>query len=291
MSGGGNARIRLAEYSVDVFLRAAMGSLNLFPYDRRVPLAGSLMSSSIGPLVGIKGRIKSNLDLVLPELPQSEKKRICTGCLDNFGRLYAELFSADQFKSKAVSWIPEGDGLETLEDAARLKKPVVLIGAHFGNYEAARASLIERGISVGGLYRPMNNRFFNRRYVAAMQRLGQSVFPKGRRGLKNLMDYIRSGGIAIILNDQHASNGEEFQFLGRSAKTSIDPAKIAIRCGAHFIPFYGIRKSNGVDFKVCFEEPIIGEDPVAMTRSYNESLERRIREHPEQWFWIHRRWK
>lgn len=291
MSGGGNARIRLAEYSVDVFLRAAMGSLNIFPYERRVLLAGSLMSSSIGPMAGIGSRIKSNLDLVLPELSQSEKKRICRGCLDNFGRLYAELFSAEQFKSRAAGWIPEGDGLETLEDAARLKKPVVLIGAHFGNYEAARASLIERGISVGGLYRPMNNRFFNRRYVAAMQRLGRSVFPKGRRGLKNLMDYIRSGGIAIILNDQHASNGVDFQFLGHSAKTSIDPAKIAVRCGAHFIPFYGIRKSNGVDFKVCFEAPIIGEDPVAMTRSYNESLERRIREHPEQWFWIHRRWK
>lgn len=291
MSDGGNARIRLAEYSVDVFLRAAMGSLKLFPYERRVLLAGFLMSSSIGPMVGIGSRIKSNLDLVLPDLSQSEKKRICTGCLDNFGRLYAELFSADQFKSRATEWIPEGDGLETLEDAARLKEPVVLIGAHFGNYEAARASLIERGISVGGLYRPMNNRFFNRRYVAAMKRLGQSVFPKGRRGLKNLMDYIRSGGIAIILNDQHASNGVEFQFLGHSAKTSIDPAKIAIRCGAHFIPFYGIRKSNGLDFKVCFEKPIDGEDPVAMTRSYNESLERRIREHPEQWFWIHRRWK
>ena len=291
MNGGGDARLRLTEYSVDVFLRAAMGSLKLFPYERRVPMAGALMSSSVGPLVGFGSRIKSNLDFVLPELSQSERKRIYTGCLDNFGRLYAELFSTDQFKSRAVNWIPEGDGLDALEDAARSKRPVVLIGAHFGNYEAARASLIGRGISVGGLYRPMNNRFFNRRYVAAMKRLGQSVFPKGRGGLKNLMGYIRSGGIAIILNDQYALDGAEFQFLGHSAKTSIDPARIAIGCGAHFIPFYGIRKSNGVDFKVCFEEPIKAGDPVAMTRSYNESLERRIREHPEQWFWIHRRWK
>lgn len=291
MNGDADTKIRLAEYSADAFLRVAMGSLSLFPYERRVPMAGALMSSSVGPLVGFGSRIKSNLDFVLPELSQSERKRIYKGCLDNFGRLYAELFSPDQFKSRAVNWIPEGDGLDTLESAARLKTPVILIGAHFGNYEAARASLIGSGISVGGLYRPMNNRFFNRRYVEAMKRLGQSVFPKGRRGLKGLMSYIRSGGIAVILNDQYALDGVEFRFMGQTAKTSVDPAKIAMRCGAHFIPFYGIRKSNGVDFKVCFEKPIEAGDPVAMTRSYNESLERRIREHPEQWFWIHRRWK
>ncbi len=66
---------------------------------------------------------------------------------------------------------------------------------------------------------------------------------------------------------------------------------MALKYDALLVPFYGIRNADGFGFSVVVEAPIPPSDPLTMTQAANDSLERRITENPDQWFWIHRRWK
>ncbi len=291
MSGKASASGNLSDFAVDALLRICWGSLRILPYELRTAASGRITSGLVAPLAGYRRRALENLAFAMPELSAEERERICKGCLDNFGRLFAETSSPDEFVARAACWKPEGEGVEAVQAAAREGRPVVLVGGHFGNYEAARAVLIRRGLTVGGLYRPMNNRFFNRRYVRRMERIGEPVYPKSVSGTKQLMQYLESGGIAVILNDQHAGEGMAVPFLGRPARTSLSPAKLALKYGAPLIPFFAVRRGGGLDFEIHFESPIPTADPETMTLAFSERLERRVRKRPEQWFWIHRRWK
>ena len=291
MSGKAPASGDLPDFAVDALLRICWGSLLILPYELRVAASGRITSGLVAPVARYRRRALDNLAFAMPELSAEERERICKGCLDNFGRLFAETSSPGAFMARAARWKPEGDGMEAIEAAAQEGRPLVLVGGHFGNYEAARAVLIRRGLMVGGLYRPMNNRFFNRRYVRQMERIGEPVYPKSVSGTKQLVRYLDSGGIAVILNDQHAGEGMATPFLGRPAKTSLAPAKFALKYEAPLIPFFAARRGGGLDFDVHFERPIPAADPETMTLAFNERLEKRVRKHPEQWFWIHRRWK
>ena len=71
----------------------------------------------------------------------------------------------------------------------------------------------------------------------------------------------------------------------------VSAAELALRYGADLIPFYATRRPDGLDFDIELEAPVPHSDPVTMTIQMNQSLEARVRAHPGQWFWIHRRWK
>ena len=291
MSRKAPASGNLSDFAIDALLRICWGGLRILPYELRVAASGRITSGLVAALAGYRSRALENLAFAMPELSAEERERVCKGCLDNFGRLFAETSSPGAFMARAARWKPDGDGMEAIEAAAEAGRPAILVGGHFGNYEAARAVLVRRGLTVGGLYRPMNNRFFNRRYVRQMERIGEPVYPKSVSGTKQLMRHFESGGIAVVLNDQHAGEGMAAPFLGRPARTSLSPAKFALKYEAPLIPFFAVRRGGGLDFQIHFESPIPAADPETMTLAFNERLERRVRNHPEQWFWIHRRWK
>ena len=238
-----------------------------------------------------KDRVFSNLSLIFPTMPAKEKVRILKGCVDNFGRCFAENYSFESFTKRVALSEPQGAGVGAIKRAQDEGRAVILVSGHFGNYEAARISLIRAGFRVGGLYRPMNNQYFNRHYVKSLERVGKPVFAKEPKGIRGLIGFIKSGGVAVFLNDQYTHLGEDLRFMGVAARTSVSVAQISLKYGAPLVPFYGIRRANGIDFDNVFEAPIESSDPIKMTQSLNNSLEARVRANPEQWLWLHRRWK
>jgi KDO2-lipid IV(A) lauroyltransferase len=80
-------------------------------------------------------------------------------------------------------------------------------------------------------------------------------------------------------------------FFGKPAATALSAAELSLKYDAPLIPIYGVRQPNGLDFKIIVEEPVPPSDAVTMTQALNDSLEALVREHPEQWLWMHRRWK
>lgn len=282
---------RAGDFALNLVLRGVIGAALLLPYAVRVPLMGWLMRWVLGPLAGYRRRALDNLTLIWPLMPPGGRAALAGQALDNVGRALIENYSATPFKARMARLVPQGPGMQALHEAKAAGRPVLLLTAHFGNYEAARASLLGQGFQVGALYRPMSNRYFNAHYIETLDAMGGPNLPKGRTGLAGFLRHLRGGGIMALFFDLHAADGTPVMFLGRPAKTALSAAELALRYDAPMIPVYATRAANGLDFDILVEAPIPRGTALDMTKAVTRSLEVRIAATPGQWFWIHRRWK
>jgi Kdo2-lipid IVA lauroyltransferase/acyltransferase len=275
----------------DRAIRALIWVLLRLPYVLRVRLCGWVMAYVIAPVAGYRARVRDNLALVMPGLPEAEIARLLRAVPDNVGRTIIEIYSGAAFTARVAATPPTGAGLAALDAAHRAGRPVILVTGHFGNYDASRAALIARGFRVGALYRPMKNPFFNAHYVAAISRIGTPLFPRGRAGLSDMVRHLKSGGMLGLVIDQHMHHGAPLTFFGVSAQTALSAAELALKYDALLVPTYAIRMADGLNFRIVVEAPIATDTPERMTQALNDSLETLVRAHLDQWFWIHRRWK
>ncbi|PWE28276.1 lauroyl acyltransferase [Pararhodobacter marinus] len=269
---------------------AVVGAAKLLPYERRVPAMGWFARTILGPLA-LNRRTRANLKHVYPDMPPAEIRRICRDVADNFGRSLIEINSGREFAERVTHLTPTGPGLMALERAHAEGRPVILVSAHFGNYDAWRANLSQRGFRVGGLYMPMTNPATNRRYVATIESIASPLFPRGAEGMADMIRFLKSGGMLGLLGDHYMANGELIDFLGKPARTATSAAKMAMKYKALLVPLYATRSPDGLSFTIEIEAPIPHTDPLTMTRALNDSASARVRAHPGQWFWLHRRWK
>ena len=272
-------------------IRAVLWIMHRLPYNKRVPFSGWVLSRLVAPLIGWRKRIAANIRLVAPETPEAEIATIARAVPDNFGRTLAELFSPDDFNEIARATPLEGPGLAALEQARADGRPSILVSGHFGNYDVVRAGVIARGFSVGGIYRPMNIPQFNEIYVETISKVGTPLFSRGRRGMAEMMRFLKDGGTLAVLIDQRLNNGVALKFFGHTAYTALSFAELALKYDATMIPCYGIRQPDGLSFRAVLEAPIAHSTPEEMTQALNDSLEAQVRAHMGQWFWIHNRWK
>lgn len=283
--------VGLRHYVQDRLAALALAALRPLPYAQRIPALGWLGGHLIGPLAGMRRRIRTNLAHVMPDLPAEEVARLCQKVPDNMARTIGEIFTGAEFLERARQSRVEGGGLETLRHAHETGQPVLLVTAHLGNYDAARGFLLAQGFNVAGFYMPMTNPAFNRRYVAAISRIGRPVFARGRDGLAGMLRFLRGGGMVGMVVDHYMSHGVPMNFMGKPARTALSAAEMALKYKALLVPVYGIREPDGLNFVVRIEPPIPHSDALAMTRALNASLETLVRAHMDQWMWSHRRWK
>lgn len=279
------------QWLTDRAIRAVIWLLLALPYRWRVPLCGWVMARIIAPLAGWPQRIRDNLAHTLPDLPPDQIERMVARVPENIGRTVIEIYSGAEFIKRTTELPLTGDGVAALEAAHAAGKPVILATGHFGNYDAVRAALIARGYSLGALYRPMSNPWFNDHYVRAIGTIGQPLFERGRAGMGQMLKHLRGGGMLGILPDQRMHKGVKLTFFGKEALTALSAADMALRYDAMLIPTYAIRQPDGLSFQIVVDPPIPHSDPEQMTQALNDNLERLIRKYPEQWFWVHRRWK
>ena len=272
--------------------RLLVGLFLLMPYHRRVPAMGWAFAHVVAPLAGWRRRIRDNLALACPDLPPAQVRRLMRAVPDNAGRALIEIYSGTEFTARiGAEDRLAGPGLPALEQAAAAGRPVILACAHFGNYDAMRVALAARGWKVGALYRPMNNRAFNRHYVPAIEAIARPLFPRGRAGLAGMLRFLRGGGMLCLGFDQYDRHGATLRFFGLPSQTVLTPAELALRYHALLVPIAGIRESDGLSFRVEVGEPVMPSDPETMMQALNDDLERLVRTHMDQWFWVHRRWK
>ncbi len=265
--------------------------LGIFPYRWRVPMIGWIAARIIAPLSGHEKRALDNLALTCPDLSRTEARAIARAASDNAGRTMAELFSRRDFVEHARRAEITGPGLAAIEQARRDGRPVIVISGHFGNYHVVRVVLDRAGHSVGALYRPMSNRFFNRHYSRHLEAISSPNFLQSRRGMAQMIRHLRAGNVLALLTDQRDRRGVVLQFFGKPALTPVSAAEMALKYNALLVPFYVSRKASGLDFELHFSAPIAHSDPETMTQQFLDELEARIRADMGQWLWIHRRWK
>lgn len=296
MSGSKNSdetdQVGFTDRVANAAFLGVMGLARMLPYKRRIPIVGWFFSRILGPVAGWSRRARENLELAMPELSDAQRGTIARDVLDNAGRSMAEIYSGDIFTSRVRETDPlTGPGLAALEQAAAEDRPVILACAHFGNYDAMRAALAARGWPVGALYRPMNNAAFNAHYIPAMRSIAEPIFPRGRAGFAAMLKFLRGGGMLALGFDQFVHDGTPLRFFNLPSRTVLTPAELALRYDALLVPIAGIRRPDGLSFSVEVGEPVVHGTPEAMMQALNDDLERQIRRHPGQWFWVHRRWK
>lgn len=195
--------------------------------------------------------------------------------------------------SVLLSRVDLGDP-EPFQEAVARGKGVLALTAHYGNWEllAAVSALSVYPVSV--VMRPLDDPFVNWLIERFRRRSGVELIAK-RQALPAMRDALRQGRIVGVLLDQNASRTEGVfvPFFGIPASTSKALAVLSLRTGAPVVPMF-ICRAEGGRHRVWADPPIPAPetgDVTDYTAAFNRSIEAAIRRAPEQWFWLHRRWK
>lgn len=282
-------RNNAVDWLTDRALRGLIASAMALPYEARLRLMGRAMVAIGGP-TGYSARARTHLRYVWPDITPERSAALAGAALNNAGRTLIENYSNKELAHRLQNSPTIGD-LGPIEAAKAAGQPVIFVSGHFGNYEAPRHALTARGFEIGGIYRAMSNPYFNTHYARTMQEVSGPVFEKGRRGTMGFVKHLRSGGMATILIDVYENGGTPVPFMGHPAPTTTSPAALALKYGALMVPYFGLRKPDGVGFDIHIEPPIAPASPAEMMADATARLEARVRANPGQWFWVHRRWK
>ena len=174
---------------------------------------------------------------------------------------------------------------------------VILLISHYGNWElmAVMAGII--GYPIYAIGRPLKNRYLYNYIEKIRGYTGLVSIPK-KGAARDVIKALKNNKVVAILFDQYAgSAGVPVDLFGRKAWTTDAVAQFASRTGAKVIPAYNTRQPDGTH-KIYVEDPVElvetgnkKEDIIKTTRLFNENLEKWVRKHPEQWLWLHKRWK
>lgn len=188
-------------------------------------------------------------------------------------------------------------------EALNTGRPVFVLGGHFGNWEASMTTFGLFGFRFGVVARKLDNPYLHDWFMKAREVTGHQLLLK-RGGWDGMVDLLNHGGNLGLLCDQDAGKRGVFvEFFGRPASTNKSLALMAMEYNALIVVGYGIRVEDDLDharwvrFEIGCEElidpnEIESADPVTeITTRYSKALERAIRRAPEQYFWVHRRWK
>ena len=274
---------------INLLATGLIRGLKLLPYRARMNTASWVLRKILAPLVNYRRRARNNLAMIYPDMPEAERNRIADGAIDNAARTILENYSGDEFRRHISGSEISGPGLEAIKQAAADGRPVVVISGHFANYEAFRSIMLEHGVKIGGLYRPMRNPFFNKHYVETLTFSGE-MFSQGSQS-GQFFRFLKKGNVGILLVDVAVHQADLIPFLGREAATSTAAAEAVLRFDGLLVPFFPIRQDDRTTFKIEVDAPIAHSDPLTMTREVTQALEARIERHPDQWFWVHKRWK
>ena len=227
------------------------------------------------------------------ELSETEMRRIVRR---HFRWLGANLLCSVKFTRMPMEKILERvrlENFELVENCFRQNKPFVLLISHIGSWEfCTRLSHFSRGQRTATIYQRIRNRHIDRHVRKARSRFGLEVFERSE-GFGKAIELLRSGGGIGILMDQHAGDGGLWTpVFGRLASTTPLPALLARRTHAKLIGF-AVHTEGFARWRAVAETPIDGvsESIEKLTAHSNEILEKQVRRAPEDWFWVHNRWK
>jgi Kdo2-lipid IVA lauroyltransferase/acyltransferase len=188
-------------------------------------------------------------------------------------------------------------GLENVRLAYTKGKGVLALTAHIGNWELLLMAAGFLGIPMGAIYRPFDFKPLDRFFADLRARYGAKLYPKSR-AMRKILRSMRDKELVGFLLDQNtnAQSGVFADFFGRPACTHKGMAVIAMGTEAPVIPAFLLREGSGFRLEFGPEIPLIrtgdkDKDVIENTQRYNQAIESIILRYPEQWFWVHRRWK
>ena len=259
--------------------------------------SGRVLGALAWSLLGIRRKeVLESLSMAFPEKSRADLKKIGSSCYRNLGEYFVEMFRIQHLTTAWMERHIRFEAREILDSALGEGRGVINVTFHYGNWELMGAFAARLGYPLVVIVRAQTNRFFQR-YISAMRQANgmQLIQVEGSPGLVGRA--LRRGRIVSFLADQDShEQGVFVDFLGRPASTPRGPALFAHKTGAPVVISMMLPEEQG-RWELIFEqvprpETDDQEEFVRqMTQFFTDRLAKRVREHPEHWFWPHRRWK
>jgi len=239
-----------------------------------------------------------NLELAFPEKSLTERKRILHGVFTSLGRQVAEVCLFPKYTPQNVSKTVVYEGFENFERAVARGKGVLFLTGHLGAWELSAFAHSLYGHPLSIVMRPLDNPYLDRLTRRYRTMHGNKAVDKDfARGLIAAM---RKGETVGVLMDTNmiASQGVFVDFFGIPACTASGMARVALKTDAAVVPGFTIWDPQLKKYRLRFDPPVTlvrsknrEADVIANTQLFTKVIEDYIRRYPEQWLWVHRRWK
>jgi Kdo2-lipid IVA lauroyltransferase/acyltransferase len=270
------------------------GGFKVLPLDCASALGGAL-ARRIGPFLGVTKHARRNISRAFPELSEIEIGRIVADMWDNLGRVVAEYPHLRNIRVFEPGGRVETHGFEHIDRAVAAGRRMIVFSGHIANWEIGMLAAVQYGISVAQIYRAANNPLVDR-MIARFRGDGGELIPKGTVAARRAIAALRRGTHLTLLADQKMNDGIPVPFFGRPAMTAPALAVLALRFDCDVLPAR-VERLGGVRFRLTVFPPLplphTGNhraDVAALMTQVNRTLEAWVRDRPEQWLWVHRRW-
>lgn len=237
-----------------------------------------------------------NVAAALPELNNAQKRRLVLDSLTSLAMTAFEFVSMPRQKGRLLERV-EVEGEENLPALLNSPQGAILLVAHLGNWEMGGAVLVERGLKLNVIAQTQQVDFAEELIQFIRKTMGMRVIPKKRALIESVRVLRRGEALAMLIDQHNKRDGLSVTFFGRSAWTVASPAVLSLRTGCPVFPAFLVRNKDGT-FRGHLDAPIhpeptgnFDEDTLRLTQQYTDIVEKYIRRYPNQWMWVHRRWR
>jgi KDO2-lipid IV(A) lauroyltransferase len=238
-------------------------------------------------------RAIEHVGIAFPELAAAERRELAQRSFVHLGTTLGEALYLMRRDAAEVERRVRVEGWEHVAQEREAKRPVLIVTGHCGNWELLAATINGRGLGMSVVARQLDEPELDGLLVGLRARFGTPTIARGTPGAaRALLRALRQGGALGMLIDQDTKvEGVWVPFLGRPAFTPVGAADLALRFGCAVIPASIERLADGSHLARFHPALDLPADPTAATAAMTEPIEAQIRRVPEQWVWLHRRWR
>ena len=245
-----------------------------------------------------RGVIQDNLRHAFPDLPLERIKEIALESFQSVGTALMELVYFRRLSLDRIKNIIQVDNAHLVHEAVRGGKGLILMTAHFGNWElCAQGVLAHTGVPMHIVVKPQSNKLIDAAINARRVRFGNSVVPMAD-AVRGALGALRRGETVGMVGDQSAAKESAWiEFFGRPVPTHRGPALFSLKSEAPIVMGFSVRGPDGtyrLELSKIDQSGLTGASPEnvdELTRRHVARTEEMIRKYPGQWMWMHRRWK
>ena len=280
-------------------LRGAIGGLGALPWDRATAVGAWLGRLGYAPTGIRRGVTERQIAAAFPEFSAARVREVARASYESLGRTTLEAALVPRLGHAGILGLYERvEGWELLEEARAAGRGALLVTGHLGNWELGNFLLGLLGVRSSAIARRLDNPHLHRFVKRFRVRTGQTILDK-HADYERIQAVLAEGGTLGVLADQDAgARGPFVPFFGRPASTTKAVALLALEHRAPILVL-GVQKvAEPFRYRLTVEDTIHPEEydahpdaVVAITARFTAALERMIRRYPEQYFWLHRRWK
>ncbi len=281
-----------------LFFESAVSVLRLFPL-RIVQRVGAAVGEFVGMALGYRRAVTmDNLRNAFPEHDDATLRTIMRGAFRNVGIALFEFAYFPQLNAAAINELVQIGNSELVQEVFARGKGIILLTAHFGNWELLAQSVPARtGIPVYVIVKNQSNRRVNKRINEWRTMLGNIAVPM-ESSVRELLKALRDKKAVGMVGDQTAAKeSDSVPFFGREVPTFEGPAMFSLKTRAPLLVGFAVRQSDGT-YRAEFHEipsddldAYTPENVLELTKRHVAALEAVVRAHPDQWLWMHKRWK